>query len=185
MKSKLKKYNTAYKKGHVEKDMYLPRLDPKGVIQCTGCGAFHYRRHWTLTPPTGFSSQIHSHPVFCPACRRFKIGFPVVNSLCVPLKLQTGMKLRGFYAMKNRRRGRKIPWSGLCTWMRRMADGGLKPRPRNWRSGWDARLRRQGAESSLTCGGIIISSSVWCGKRMGLTSPNRTSARTESKIVRP
>lgn len=76
MKSKLKKYNTAYKKGHVEKDMYLPRLDPKGVIQCTGCGAFHYRRHWTLTPPTGFSSQIHSHPVFCPACRKIQDRFP-------------------------------------------------------------------------------------------------------------
>ena len=41
MRSVPKKYNTLYKKGHVERDMYLPRLDPKGVIQCSGCGAFH------------------------------------------------------------------------------------------------------------------------------------------------
>lgn len=71
-----KKYNTLYKKGHVERDMYLPRLDPKGVIQCSGCGAFHYRRHWTLTPPPGFSGQIRSHLVFCPACRKIKDRFP-------------------------------------------------------------------------------------------------------------
>ena len=31
MRSAPKKYNTLYKKGHVERDMYLPRLDPKGV----------------------------------------------------------------------------------------------------------------------------------------------------------
>lgn len=76
MRSALKKYNTIYKKGHVERDMYLPRLDPKGVIQCSGCGAFHHRRHWTLTPPASFSSQIHSHLVFCPACRKIHERFP-------------------------------------------------------------------------------------------------------------
>jgi hypothetical protein len=71
-----KKYNTLYKKNHVERDMYLPRLDPKGIIQCSGCGAFHHRRHWTLTPPGEFSSQIHSHLVFCPACRKIQDRFP-------------------------------------------------------------------------------------------------------------
>ena len=76
MRSAPKKYNTLYKKSHIERDMYLPRLDPKGVIQCSGCGAFHYRRHWTLTPPGGFSSQIHSHLVFCPACRKIQDRFP-------------------------------------------------------------------------------------------------------------
>ena len=76
MRSAPKKYNTLYKKGHVERDMYLPRLDPKGILQCRGCGAFHYRRHWTLTPPTGLSSQMHSHPVFCPACRKIQDSFP-------------------------------------------------------------------------------------------------------------
>ncbi len=136
-----KKYNTLYKKNHVERDMYLPRLDPKGVIHRSGCGAFHHRRHWTLTPPGEFSSQIHSLP--------------------------------GSYATKRRGRGRKIRWSGLCAWMQRMAAGGSRPRPRSWRSGWDARLRRQGVESSLTSGGIIISSSVWCGKRAVPAELNR------------
>jgi hypothetical protein len=76
MRSVPKKYNTLYKKGHIERDMYLPRLDPKGVIQCSGCGAFHHRRYWTLTPPPGLSSQMHSHPVFCPACRKIQDNFP-------------------------------------------------------------------------------------------------------------
>ena len=76
MRSLPKKYNTLYKKGHVERDMYLPRLDPKGVIQCTGCGAFYYRRHWTLTPLLGFSGQMHSHLFFCPACRKMHDRFP-------------------------------------------------------------------------------------------------------------
>ena len=31
MKSARKKYNTSYKKSRIEKDMYLPLLDPKGV----------------------------------------------------------------------------------------------------------------------------------------------------------
>ena len=76
MRSAPKKYNTLYKKGQVESDMYLPRLDPKGVIQCSGCGAFHHRRYWSLTRPTGLSSQMHSHPVFCPACRKIQDNFP-------------------------------------------------------------------------------------------------------------
>src|SRR5574341_416832 len=76
MRAAAKKYNTLYKKYHSERDMYLPRLDPKGVIQCSGCGAFHYRRHWTLNPPGGFSTQIHTHPVFCPACRKIQDRFP-------------------------------------------------------------------------------------------------------------
>jgi NMD protein affecting ribosome stability and mRNA decay len=65
-----------YKKGHVERDMYLPRLDPKGVIQCSGCGAFHHRRHWTLTLPAGVSSQVQKHLVLCPACRKIQDSYP-------------------------------------------------------------------------------------------------------------
>jgi hypothetical protein len=76
MRATAKKCNTLCKKAHVERNGYLPRLDPKGVIQCSGCGAFHHRRHWTLTPPSSFSSQIHSHLVFCPACRKIQDRFP-------------------------------------------------------------------------------------------------------------
>jgi hypothetical protein len=76
MRSAPKKYNTLYKKGHIEKDMYLPRMDPKGVIQCSGCGAFHYRRHWTLVPPGNFNTQVHAHAVYCPACLKIKDRYP-------------------------------------------------------------------------------------------------------------
>jgi NMD protein affecting ribosome stability and mRNA decay len=71
-----KKYNTLYKKGHIEKDMYLPRLDPKGVIQCSGCGAFHHRRHWTLTPPASLSSESGRDHILCPACRKIQDSYP-------------------------------------------------------------------------------------------------------------
>ena len=56
--------------------MYLPQLAPKGVIQCSGCGAFYYRRHWTLDPPGKFSTQVHVHPVYCPACNKIKDHYP-------------------------------------------------------------------------------------------------------------
>lgn len=71
-----KKYNTQYKKRIVERDTYLPRRTPKGVIQCTGCGAFYARRHWTLNPPAGFSSPVHAHPVYCPACMKIRESYP-------------------------------------------------------------------------------------------------------------
>jgi len=76
MRSVPKRYNTFYKKSHIERDRYLPRLDPKGIIQCSGCGAFHHRRHWTLIAPADFSSQVHRDLVFCPACRKIQDRFP-------------------------------------------------------------------------------------------------------------
>jgi hypothetical protein len=76
MRPAAKKYNTQYKKRIVERDPYLPRRTPKGIIQCTGCGAFYARRHWTLIPPPGFSSPIHAHPVYCPACMKMRERYP-------------------------------------------------------------------------------------------------------------
>jgi hypothetical protein len=76
MKSGVKKYNTAYKKRVLERDSYLPKKSPVGSIQCTGCGAFYYRRHWTLNPPSGFSYPVHAHPIYCPACRKIRDRFP-------------------------------------------------------------------------------------------------------------
>ena len=72
-----KKYNTQYKKRvDVERDTYLPKLSPKEVIQCTGCGAFYHRRHWVLAVPVGFKLPVHVHPIYCPACRKIKQGYP-------------------------------------------------------------------------------------------------------------
>ena len=76
MKSGVKKYNTAYKKRVLERDTYLPLLSPKGIIQCSGCGAFYYRRHWSLNPPSGFSYPVHAHPIYCAACRKIRDRFP-------------------------------------------------------------------------------------------------------------
>ena len=76
IKSGVKKYNTAYKKRVLERDTYLPLLSPKGIIQCSGCGAFYYRRHWALNPPSGFSYPVHAHPIYCAACRKIRDRFP-------------------------------------------------------------------------------------------------------------
>jgi hypothetical protein len=72
-----KKYNTQYKKKvDVERDTYLPRLAPREVIQCTGCGAVYHRRHWMLTAPAGLTVPVHTHPVYCPACKKTKERYP-------------------------------------------------------------------------------------------------------------
>jgi hypothetical protein len=76
MKSGVKPYNTAYKKRVLERDTYLPKKSPAGIIQCNGCGAFYYRRHWTLNPPSGFSYPVHTHPIYCAACRKIRDRFP-------------------------------------------------------------------------------------------------------------
>jgi len=73
MKAAAKKYNTTYKKKiDIDRDTFLPRRSPKEIIQCSGCGAFYHRRHWTLVPPAGFNPPVHLHPIYCPACRKIK-----------------------------------------------------------------------------------------------------------------
>ena len=76
-----KRYTTAYKKRvDVERDMYLPRCSPRGLLYCRGCGAVYYRRRWTLTPPeeirdkAEFGNDVHS--ILCPACRKTCDHYP-------------------------------------------------------------------------------------------------------------
>ena len=77
MSSTRKKYTTSYKKKvDVERDTYLPRLSPAGIIQCSGCGAFYYRRRWTLKRPTRVPSSVHFNRTFCPACRKINEKYP-------------------------------------------------------------------------------------------------------------
>jgi hypothetical protein len=76
MRPAAKKYNTQYKKRILERDTYLPRRSLKGIIQCSGCGAFYYRRRWTLSPPIGFSYPVHGHPTYCAACRKIRERYP-------------------------------------------------------------------------------------------------------------
>jgi len=77
MRPAAKKYTTAYKKRvDVERDTYLPRRAPKETVQCAGCGAFYYRRRWTLTLPREFKTPLRVQPVYCPACRKIKERYP-------------------------------------------------------------------------------------------------------------
>jgi hypothetical protein len=77
MRPAAKKYTTAYKKRvDVERDTYIPRRAPKETVQCTGCGAFYFRRRWTLTVPEEFKRPRRFRPVYCPACRKIKERYP-------------------------------------------------------------------------------------------------------------
>jgi len=77
MRPAAKKYTTAYKKRvDVERDTYIPRLAPKETVQCVGCGAFYFRRRWTLTLPRQLKTPVSFHPVYCPACRKVKERYP-------------------------------------------------------------------------------------------------------------
>ena len=76
MSTSTKSYTTAYKKKVAEADMSLPKGSPKGVLQCSGCGAFYARRHWSLNPPGRFSTAVVVHAVYCPACRKMRDRFP-------------------------------------------------------------------------------------------------------------
>ncbi|HEY2990500.1 MAG TPA: BCAM0308 family protein [Candidatus Binatia bacterium] len=71
-----KPYRTAYKKRDLERDTYLSRWTPKGILYCKTCGAVYYRRRWTLTPPADVRDSAEFgdgfQVVFCPGCR--KIG---------------------------------------------------------------------------------------------------------------
>lgn len=68
-----KRYDATYKKRtDIDQDSYLPSRSPREPIRCAGCGAFYYRRHWTLTAPPGVTVPVHTHPIYCPACRKTK-----------------------------------------------------------------------------------------------------------------
>ena len=68
-----KKYSLNYKKKtEVGRDTFVPRRSPKEMIRCAGCGAFYRHRHWSLTAPVEFTSPVHVHRIFCPACRKIK-----------------------------------------------------------------------------------------------------------------
>lgn len=76
-----KRYNTDYKKRvDVERDMYLPRKSPKGLLWCTDCGATYYRRRWTLTPPEEVRMRVESLAglsfALCPACHKIRDHYP-------------------------------------------------------------------------------------------------------------
>jgi hypothetical protein len=81
MTRQAKRYTTTYKKKvDVERDTYVPRWAPAGLLYCAGCGAVYYRRRWTLTPPdeirdkAEFGDGVTS--ALCPACRKIGDRYP-------------------------------------------------------------------------------------------------------------
>ena len=73
MRTGSKRYTTAYKKKiDVDRDTFLPRRSPRGVIQCAGCGAVYHRRRWTFVVPSGAASPRLEPVSLCPACQKIK-----------------------------------------------------------------------------------------------------------------
>jgi hypothetical protein len=69
-----KEYSTSYKKKiDVHRDSFVPSRTPKGTLRCAGCGAFFYRRRWTLKPPpAGEAMSLAAPAAYCPACNKIK-----------------------------------------------------------------------------------------------------------------
>jgi hypothetical protein len=82
-----KPYRTAYKKRDLERDAYLSRWTPKGILYCKTCGAVYYRRRWTLTPPPDVRDAAEFgdgvHIVLCPGCRKVDDHHPLGALLLV------------------------------------------------------------------------------------------------------
>ena len=76
-----KRYNIDYRKRvDKDRDTYLPRRSPEGLLYCRGCGSIYYRRRWTLKPPQEVLDLTHSSEdvrfVLCPACRKLHDHYP-------------------------------------------------------------------------------------------------------------
>src|SRR5262247_1129345 len=74
-----RKYTTSYKKKvDIERDTYEQKKSPQGTLQCRGCGAFYYRRRWSLNPPSDVKglAQTKVRSVFCPACLKIRDRYP-------------------------------------------------------------------------------------------------------------
>ncbi|MGH7767698.1 MAG: BCAM0308 family protein [Candidatus Binatia bacterium] len=77
MNTGTKRYNTAYKKkAHVERDIYLPRRAPKGLLSCRGCGSVYCRRRWTPEPTREVLKRVELRDgvslTYCPACEKMR-----------------------------------------------------------------------------------------------------------------
>jgi NMD protein affecting ribosome stability and mRNA decay len=73
MRTKAKKYNTIYKKKiDVHHDSFTPRRAPRESSRCGGCGAYYYRRRWSLEEPAKNLGRDRLRLAYCPACRKIK-----------------------------------------------------------------------------------------------------------------
>ena len=70
-------YNTLYKKNPVgERDGYLFRRSPKGMLSCRDCRAIYARGRWTLEPSDKIRRALATgagvQTATCPACRKIR-----------------------------------------------------------------------------------------------------------------
>ena len=73
-----KTYNTTYKKNATaaDRDSYLFRRTPKGILSCRGCGAVYYHARWSLDPTEEIRRSVESgngvRRTYCPACQKIR-----------------------------------------------------------------------------------------------------------------
>ncbi|MBI2180331.1 MAG: hypothetical protein HYU31_05870 [Deltaproteobacteria bacterium] len=155
MKAAAKKYNTTYKKKiDIHRDTFLPRRSPKEIIQCSGCGAFYHRRHWTLVSPAGFNPPVHVHPIYCPACKKIKERCPSGEVDLLGVGAGDRGEVLRILRNEERRAREKNPLERIMRLAG--AEGGWKVR--SWRSGSVARFARRGEARSRTGGRTITNS---------------------------
>jgi NMD protein affecting ribosome stability and mRNA decay len=70
-------YNTLYKKNPArERDSYLFRRAPKGMLSCQGCGAVYAHGRWALEPADEIRRAVAIgagvRAASCPACRKIR-----------------------------------------------------------------------------------------------------------------
>ena len=165
MKSGVKKYNTAYKKRVLERDTYLPLLSPKGIIQCSGCGAFYYRRHWTLNPPSGFSYPVHAHPIYCAACRKIRDRFPGGELQLRGVEAGERGEIVRILRNEEQRAREKNPLERIMRLQEARGTGRWRRPRKSLRKDWAVRSKRREAATSPTSGVITTNSSEWFGKK--------------------
>ena len=70
-----KTYNTMYKKNSgADRDSYLSRRSPDGILSCRGCGAIYALGRWALEPAEDIRrrAETDARLVECPACRKIR-----------------------------------------------------------------------------------------------------------------
>ncbi|HTM08711.1 MAG TPA: BCAM0308 family protein [Verrucomicrobiae bacterium] len=70
-------YNTTYKKNATaDRDSYLFRRTPKGILSCRGCGAVYHHARWALDPTEEIRRVVDSgkgvRQTHCPACQKIR-----------------------------------------------------------------------------------------------------------------
>ncbi|HEX9272984.1 MAG TPA: hypothetical protein VGA01_12300, partial [Candidatus Binatia bacterium] len=114
--------------------------------------------------PGEFSSQIHSHLVFCPASRKIQDRFPGGELTLRGVEAGNRGEIARILRNEEARAREKNPLERIMCMDAANGRWRVEATTEKLAQRLGRSLRRQGVESSVTSGGIIISLSVWCGK---------------------